>query len=661
MAITNEKASEASYKKLPDEKQEVDLDYDDIITQIKEEIRLSRDYVKEKRVEWRSRFRLYNNQRKQKDKIGDTSIFNVMSTMLAVYYSDEMQVSFKGREIGDTTQAANIENTARFDYDEMEMDLINYQTQWDRLFFGVGVRQISEWDTYTKTPVPKSLSTLTWLPDPSGGMDMKFFRWSGFEVNYNRGELENNPCFFNLDLLPKQNSRAGNEKELDRQAYNEAAGLNQNNSLSTGNPDSEAYDMVDHFTILRGSDGVRRKYLITTDDAVTNIFRCEEIMPLTKREKDNPSLVPFPLTLNYYSPSRENPFGTSIPDLVEDKQRAKSIFKNLRISAEKANLYPMYLYNRDKILNRRDLDFAFNKFVAVRGDVNNGVLMPFNKAPSRLGESLNNEQALDADIEVSTGSSKNSMGVLSEQQRTLGEQEITQANANLRYILGSKINSWGETRFWKLWYRQYQQNFPGTSEKIIRIQSAMGSQFSKITRKTFITNQDPDISIKSRVEAETKRQMDRMAFTAIAPLYINDPLLPASSRNFSRRFLLQLQPLPPEVIAIMVPDSPDETTAKMENELLSKDNNEPEVEMDQDHLSHIVIHSQAERTPATMAHIQAHRIAYQQSGQYEKDKMLQEQYMMNGADRNGQLNSITGANNRLAGNISKSRGIQPAP
>ena len=48
-------------------------------------------------------------------------------------------------------------------------------------------------------------------------------------------------------------------------------------------------------------------------------------------------------------PQTEDPFGVSIPDLVEDKQRAKSIFKNLRIAAEKARIYPMYLYNRDKI------------------------------------------------------------------------------------------------------------------------------------------------------------------------------------------------------------------------------------------------------------------------------------------------------------------------
>lgn len=641
---------------------EINIDYDQALAQIKEEVRISRDYVKDKRVEWRSRFKLYNNQRKQKDKIGDTSIFNVMTTMLAIYYSDEMQVSFQGREVGDTTAAANIENTAKFDYDEMEMDIINYQTQWDRLFFGVGLRQCSEWNNDTKTPMPKHLSALSWLPDPKGGMDAKRFRFMGFEVEYSRDEMSEECGFFNLHLLSRKTSQAGSEKDLDRSAYHEAQGLNDTEYQKLNNSDNEAFDMVDIFTILKGSDGIRRKYLVTVDDACKNIFRCEEIEPVTTKEKANPALVPFPISLNYYMPQTEDPFGVSIPDLVEDKQRAKSIFKNLRIAAEKANLYPMYLYNRDKILNRRDLDFAFNKFIAVRGEVGNNVIAPINKAPSRLGESLNNEAALDADIEISTGASKNTQGVMSEQQRTLGEQEIVQANANLRYLLGSKINAWGERRFWKLWYRLYQQNFPGTDTKIIRIQSALGSQFSNITRKSFITNQDPDIFIGSKLETEQKRNRDRMAFSSVAPLFFADPTLPLSSRNFSKRHLLRLNGIAPEMIAIMVPDTPDEYWAKTENELLSKNNSDPEVDIKEDHLSHIVIHSQAEKTAATMAHIRAHYIAYYESGQREKDQQLQEAALMSGGGK--MMNSAAGASanadaNMQANNNRRSTGVMP--
>ena len=623
---------------------EINIDYDKALQQIKQEISVSREYVKDKRETFRQRFKLYNNQRKQTDKVGDTSIFNVMTTMLAIYYSDEMQVSFQGREVGDTTQAANAEHIAKFDYDEMEMDIINYQTQWDRLFFGVGIRQISEWNEQTKTPIAKHLSALAWLPDPKGGMDAKNYRWHGFELEYTRGEMTEECGFFNLDLLPKKTAnKEASELEQNRIAYQEAQGLS-NTDHQMGDSDNAAYDMVDIFTMLKGDDGIVRKYLVTVDDGVTAIFRCEEIEPVTPKEKKNPACVPFPITLNYYMPQTEDPFGVSIPDLVEDKQRAKSIFKNLRIAAEKANIYPMYLYNRDKILNRRDLDFAFNKFIAVRGDVGNNIVMPLNKASSRLGESLNTEAALDADIEIATGASKNSQGVMSEQQRTLGEQEIVQANANLRYLLGSKINGWGERRFWKLWYRLYRQNFPASEKKIIRIQSALGAQYSQITRKSFITNEDPDIVIASKLDIENKRNRDRIAFASIAPLFFSDPSLPASSRNFSKRHMLRLNSLTPEMIEIMVPDSPDEAWAKVENELLSKNSNEPEIKLEEDHLSHIVIHSQAEKTDATMAHIKAHYTAYIESGQRERDQMTQQAALAGGGAMNTASSAAAGAN-----------------
>lgn len=634
------------------------LDYDDTLEQIKEEIRKSREYVSDKRQTFRNRLKLYNNQRKQKDKVGDTSIFNVMTTMLAVYYSDEMQVSFSGRELSDTPLAQNVEHSAKFDHDEMGMDVLNYMTQWDRLFFGVGIRQCSEWDNDTKTPVAKSLAALSWLPDPKGGMDAKYYRWQGFEVEYTRSEMTEEAGFFNLPLLKNYETQRGSDQDQTRDAYAEAQGLNDVESNNTGKA-GDTFDMVDHFTILKGSDGKLRKYLVTVDDAVKNIFRCEEIEPLTPKEKENPHLVPFPITLNFYAPSREDPFGTSVPDLVEDKQRAKSVFKNLRLAAEKANLYPMYLYNRDKILNRRDLDFAFNKFIAVRGDVDSGVVQPLNKAPSTLGNSLNNEQSLDSDIEVSTGTDKNAQGVLSDQQRTLGEVQQTQANANLRYLLGSKINAWGEKRFWKLWYRLYKQNFQEAEVKVVRIKSALGSQFVKISRKTFITNQDPDIYIGSKLEIEQKRQRDRVAFASVVPLLLQDPSTPNVSRNFIKRHLLRLNNITLEEISIMVPDSPDEMKAKMENELLVKNNNDAEVDvMREDHLSHMLIHSQTEPTPASIAHIQAHRIAYFESGQYAEIKE-REKAMIGNNNSNANIMANSNANMDAKLNNNNAPGSNP--
>ena len=615
--------------------------YDEILAQGQGEIKESRDYVNPKREAFRDRLKLYNNQRKQKDKIGDNSIYIIMTTMLAVYYSDELEVGFTGRDISDVDAADNTEKLAKFDYDEMEMDVINYKVQWDRFFFGLGIRQISEWDKKRKTPIPKSLNPLCWLPDPHGHIVMKNFRYSGFEVAYTKNEMTEDAGFFNLSLLSKGKSGGSSELDANATAYTEAQGLAQTEHKENENDNNVVYDMVDHFMEIKGKDGSNRKFLVTFDDNVKNIFRFEEVEAITTEEKENPSLVPFPLTLNYYSPNRTDPFGTSVPDLVEDKQRAKSVFKNLQIAAVKADLYPMYLYNRDKILNRRDLDFAFNKFIPVRGDVDNGTLQPLNKSTARLGESLNIIQALDADANIAVGADKNAQGVLSDQDRTATEVQQTTANANLRFLLGSKINSWGEKKFWKLWYRLYRQNMKAAEKKTIRLSSALGSNFISLTRKDFITKEDPDISIKSKLEVDQKRSRDRVAFASIFPMITQDPTKPLSAKRYAERHLLRLYGLPSEEIAMISPSTPDEMRAKMENELLNKNNfKDVKVSVEEDHLSHMLIHSQSEKTDATQAHINAHKMAYFESGQYERD--MEARAMQSGS---GQVNS---SQNQLA-------------
>jgi len=647
---------------MPDtKKEEIGYNYDDIIAQASAEIKLSRDYVREKRVEFRNRLKLYNNQRKQKDKIGDTSIFNVMSTMLAIYYSDEMQVSFSGRDISDVTAASNTNDLAKFDYEEMGLDVKNYMVQWDRFFFGVGIRQLSAWNKKLKTPSPKTLNPLTWLPDPNGHLVISNFRWNGFEVTYTKAEMTADAGFFNTNLLKSKSGKKGTESELTEAAYQEAQGLSPVEHKANANPDNTAYDMIDHFMIIRDKDGISKKFLVTFNDEVTEIFRFEEIEAVSLMEKEDPSLVPFPLALNYYSPNRTDPFGTSVPDLVEDKQRAKSVFKNLQVAAAKADIYPMYMYNRDKILNRRDLDFAFNKFIAVRGDVGDSVVKPLNKAGAKLDTSLNAVQSLDGDIEIATGVDRNAQGVLSDQQRTLGEVQQTTANANLRFLLGSKINAWGERKFWKLWLRMYRQNFQAAEKKVVRLKSAMNDNFITLTRKDFISINDPDVQIKSKLEMEQQRLRDRTAFAAILPLINQDPTKPIASKRYAERHLLRLYNIPQEEINVISPKTPDEMKAGMENELLNRNEiGDVAVEVGEDHLSHIVIHGQAEQTPATVAHIDAHKVAYFESGQAQQVREMQAQQGPGAAQGNIAANQLASQNTQQSNLNNNTNVVQPA-
>lgn len=600
-----------------------------ILTKVKKEIQMSTNYVSTKREIFRDRLKLYNNQRKQRDKIGILTIYTTINTLLAVHYTDDMTVEFAPREFGDMRLTDNINGTAKFDHEEMGMDQINYLTAWDRFFYGVGIRDLSTFNTVTNTPIARSLSPMGWLPDPRGGVNPNggegYMRFYGFEVERTVDEMKANKAFFNTDKIEASVSKPTPDQMAAKEMENEAHGL--------GNVSADDYDgretkyQIDFYTFLKNEKGGRSKYLVTVDAECSEIFRLEKIGPVTAEEKLNEELVPFPIVLNYYSPQRNNPFGVSVCDLTEDKQRAKSVLANLDLSKEKSDLYPMYIYNTQAIRNRRDLDFGFNKAIAVnipKGGSLTDVIMPIRKDGTK-SSTMNHAQFLDAEAQISTGADQMQAGVLSANSRTLGEVQQVTLNAQTRYLLGYRVNSWGEKTFWSLWYRLYRQYFSKTQKKVIRLQGGFSTRFTSITRKDFISVKDPDVMIISKQELAGRKEKERTTFAQIAPMILQDPTKPAASRNFTQRYLLRLNDVPKDVIQVLCPESPDEMSAGLENELLSR-NMTATLMLEDDHLSHMVIHSYAEDTNAKFAHIEAHKLAFIQSGQKAKmEQMAMEQ------------------------------------
>ncbi|OQY39779.1 MAG: hypothetical protein B6229_03060 [Spirochaetaceae bacterium 4572_7] len=68
-------------------------------------------------------------------------------------------------------------------------------------------------------------------------------------------------------------------------------------------------------------------------------MRAEPIKKVLKEEKKSDGKVRRPIILNYYEPMRNNPFGISICDRLEDKQNAKSILFNLNIIKAKKEAF----------------------------------------------------------------------------------------------------------------------------------------------------------------------------------------------------------------------------------------------------------------------------------------------------------------------------------
>jgi hypothetical protein len=200
-----------------------------------------------------------------------------------------------------------------------------------------------------------------------------------------------------------------------------------------------------------------------------------------------------------------------------------------------------------------------------------------------------------------------------------------QANANIRFILGSRVNAWGEVAFWKLCYRTYIEFFSESEEKVIEVNNPFGIQTVVLESKQFLTSERvPKLVIRSKTETEQKRSMERVAFLSVAPLILQDPSRPQVSRRFAERHLLSLHGLSRETISVLSPPTVDEMAAQRENELLSR-NIPSKITDHDDHLSHIVVHQAAADSTAKRVHVESHRKAYILSGQQARDQALQAQ------------------------------------
>ena len=627
-----------------------------LMTQVCAEVKLSRDTVKPKREEFKERLRLYNNQKRQKDRIGINTIFYILNTLLAVNYMDEINVGFDGRGKGDDRKAENLEKLAKFDYDEMDLEELDYFHLWDKFFFGVSLRYMGAWDKRRKVPIPRRFTPLLWLPDPYGYGKSKNYRWHGFEDMRTKSEMKESMGYDRNAVRMLGAPKGNSEQEQYMRQVSEDSGYSPQAEMSE-EMDNKLYPIIHHYTTFQGAP-----VLVTMNEDCDKVLRFQEIVAVTSEEKEFPDRIPFGVVTTSYSPKEFDPFGVSLPDLIEDKQRYKSVLANLRLLQEKARLFPGYFYNKDRVRNRRDLDLAFNKFIAVSGPVGDDIVRPIPRDVN-TAHSINHEQSIDAEVQITTGIDQIMSGVMSSQSRTLGEVQQVTANSNIRQLLGTKLNSWGDKEFWKLWHRTYKRFFNGSDVKTIRVTNARGTKFMDLKGKDFFTKENPDIVIKSKFDSDQKREKSRVAFTQAYGVIAADPNVPQSSKMYSLRKVLKLTGIESDEVELMVPYSPDETNARMENELLDR-NEVVDIRETDDHLTHNLAHEEADDTPAKFAHMQAHSMAYMLLGQKAKDEAMRMMAMQqNGGQKNANANQAMAqiGNQAMQQGASKVDNISPSP
>lgn len=568
-----------------------------VIKQINEEYDVCYSFNQAKRKVALARLKLYNNQMRDSKAVGDPLMFTVFNTIHSSLYDDRLAVQFEGRGgRGDEDVEDNLNALAEFDYDVMQKNELDYFWNWDTEFFGRGLVLMMDFNRKDgiMAPVPQVIDAATFIRDPratsvNGDMAGKgAMRFGGFEVGATYYELKALPGYFNIQALKKEKENNALLDEL-REAQRTAQGLENfpQKEEALGKYDNYEFRLLNWFTTIKGE-----KYLVTVGNARSVVVR---MIKLDYNGK-------FPIIDRTLYPMASSWDGVSIPDLTEDKQRARAVLLNIAMESAKSEVTPTYLFDQTRIKNKNDLNFKINKFVGVDGRVDNA-MMPVQKSTAHAYASLIME-VLDLSSQRATAATELRQGIQSKADRTLGEQELAAAGGDKRFSMSAKIYGWSEAKFWRQWYLLYKKHFKNDiDEKIVRIQGALAPIWRPLTRENIVSTIDPDVRIESKIISEGKRQRKQQGFSAFVSLAIADP---DTNRRFLLKHLAKLNGMTKEEVDLAYPPTVDELQAEDENILLNE-GKLPKISVTDDHLTHIDIHSKANQNAESVTHIQQHK------------------------------------------------------
>ena len=609
MAIKTTKKKEDEYETPEMEEREDDSeedekserpDFAELVKQADSEWEQGWWFMKPKWDEWSLRLKLYNNQKRDKESVGDTTLFSVFQTILAALYDDRLAATFSPREIGDDEVAENLDLVADYDYDIMEKDIIDYEWDFETGFFGRGLLCVMDFDEDTLTPVPYVWNRMVTVRDPEassiagdrGGRGASRFIYR--EIRMTKQQLkEAGDIYFDYEDIKATGQKNDTKSPLDTYMRDtaEAAGLGDVQKYANVTGDNATLRLREGFTWWNG-----KLCFVTLADNGKKVIRYQELDRTTIPIVDR---VLFPIPNSFDS--------VSIPDLVEDKQRGRAVALNLSLKSVKANLHPMYLFDKNKIDERQDFNFGFNKFIPTNGNPN-GAVIPMQKDRVSSDVSFIME-TLSQSAERATGTPDIKQGANPDGATTATRDALVAQGSESRYSLAARVFGWSERRFWKEYYNHLKEQMDEEiHEKVVRVVGALGAAWRPFKRKNLIVpegNPDPDIKIESKSVADARRFNEAKLFRDYLTLAASDPT--AQLRSGMRHYG-KLIGMKQDLVEQIYPPVIDELRAEEENMLIT-DGSKAIVLPEDDHYMHLQIHNKLPDSPVKTAHMNAHKRA----------------------------------------------------
>ena len=548
-------------------------DRDKLLAQIDMEYQQWYDYVVNKRNQYRDRVIRWNKQAKDPNKININMIANAIDTLIASSYTDWLTVNFASADGWmSADKADNLNYMAEFDNNDQDYQQLYYQKEQDRYFFGVWIRYRYGWDDVKKMPKFMVINPLSWIPDPipsqTWAFDGSWYRYHWFE--------------FTTTIMDLIADGSYDKEQLDKIVW----GYFSPDKMQDWNAYATAYNYVmptccddlktnfslwvyHHFTNFDG-----KKYVVSLANDRKTLIRIKELEPVLKEEKKNPNMINFPIILNYWKPRRNDPFGESVCDKLDDKQIAKTILFNLNIiKAKKEALGWDFIWNSRLIKNKDDIlkptTNGRNIFVDTQENLQN-VWMELPRSQIKA-DSINMITSLENEAMHDTNIDSLQQGIVSGGRTTATESQIAQANSNIIGLLNNKVNAWGDKRFWFERWKGYQENFSEIDEKNWVIVSNFETRSFTLSKDDFFTKQIPHIILSTRADLQSKNEKEQIFWDKYLGMMLNNPDTPPVSKRIAQRMCYRCNWKTPNEINVLVPLENDETVAMQFVDMINLD------------------------------------------------------------------------------------------
>lgn len=558
--------------------------------------------LQENRSLWRDYLKLYvNHYRKlgDPDSLGSKILFTKFNEMYSELSIDDINIEFETNSIKDKDKVAVLNKVAKYDWDKFKGTKVMNMWLWDSLFFKYGILDISQFDRSRLLINVKTQDPFLFLFDPvaSSRQDARFmgrFIYATYYDLLNNSKLdpeEVKNAVKNYFLSPEKK-----KQQTDFQEYQQAKQI----LLGTNFGYEEEINPFSLFEIVEWYMRVGKDLYVVW---VSNDFNY--LLGFEKADYrdgiDGISQFPFAFK-NFYQIPR-NILGLGIPDIIEDDHRADVRLINSMYQGILQDATPSFFYDVDSIISPKTLlTREIGKNVPVRGNPLN-VMQPFPKSQVVSNDTIAFLNLIENRADLAIGSSKILRGALTSVKKSATEVAIAKSKQDRITSARLKDMIEADKEFWYAWLQRYRRYMGENDKKFIRILDPWGQkEMEELAKNQFVPDIDPDIIITSSLISEPEKILRRRELLETA----SNVLIPAGGnvREIAKRLLYDLNFSRDDVMT-MLPPTPHELRAEMENELINE-NKLPLIADGDDDAVHISIHMKAENTPAKETHILAH-------------------------------------------------------